>query len=142
MVSIDFGSWDMHSDYGTIEWGEMQNMLVPFAAVLDAFLRDLGAAALRVTVVTISEFGRRIHENGNRGLDHGWGNMMLLAGGGVNGGQYYGTLARARHRQEVDDDLRVTTDYRSVLGEIVRSRFPDRSLATVFPGLPYAPLGI
>ena len=53
----------------------------------------------RVTVVTISEFGRRVKENGNRGLDHGWGNMMLLAGAGVKGGKYYGTLARPRRRQ-------------------------------------------
>jgi uncharacterized protein (DUF1501 family) len=141
VVSIDYGSWDMHSDYGTTEWGDMQNMTAGLAGALDAFLRDLGPALRsRVTVVTISEFGRRVRENGNRGLDHGWGNMMLVAGGGVKGGSYYGSwpgLGTA-----ADDDLPVTTDYRDVLGEVIGARFPDRSVAGVFPGLSPSPLGI
>ena len=142
VVSIDFGSWDMHSDYGTTEWGRMQSMTAGFAGVLDAFLRDLGTLRSRVTVVTISEFGRRIDENGNRGLDHGWGNMMLVAGGGVKGGKYYGTWPGLGDVKDVDADLHVTTDYRNVLGEIVSRRFPDRSVAGVFPGLAYAPVGL
>ena len=143
VVSIDYGSWDMHSDYGTTAWGDMQSMTAGFAGVLDAFLRDLGPQLCgRVTVVTISEFGRRIKENGNRGLDHGWGNMMLVAGGGVRGGAYYGRWPGLGTGTQVDDDLQVTTDYRNVFGEIVARRFPERSLSGVFPGLSYAPLGI
>ena len=143
IVSVDYGSWDMHSDYGTDEWGEMQSMVTGFAESLDAFMRDLGPALRsRVTVVTISEFGRRVAENGNRGLDHGWGNMMLVAGGGVKGGRYYGTWPWLSSPELEDGDLAVTTDYRNVLGEIVTRRFPDRSIGTVFPGLTYRPLGI
>ena len=143
VVSIDYGSWDMHSDYGTLEWGEMQSMISGFAGALDAFLRDLGPTLRqRVTVVTISEFGRRIKENGNRGLDHGWGNMMLVAGGGVRGGRYYGTWPGLGTGTAVDDDLMVTTDYRDVLGEVIGSRFPSRSVAQVFPGLSHSPLGL
>ena len=132
VVSIDFGSWDMHNDYGTLGWGRMQSMLGAFVQVLDAFLRDLGPLRSRVTVLTISEFGRRIHENGNSGLDHGWGNMMLLAGAGVKGGKYYAGWPGLG--TGTDDDLAVTTDYRQVLGEVIRSRFPARSLPGVFPG--------
>ncbi|CAN5309919.1 DUF1501 domain-containing protein [soil metagenome] len=142
VVSIDYGSWDMHSDYGTLEWGDMQSMLGGFAAVLDAFMRDLGPLRSRVTVLTISEFGRRVKENGNRGLDHGWGNMMLVAGGGVKGGAYYGTWPGLGTGTQVDDDLQVTTDYRNILGEVISRRFPDRSVSGVFPGLSYAPLGL
>ena len=142
VVSIDYGSWDMHSDYGTTEWGEMQSMVAGFAGALDAFLRDLGDLRSKVTVVTISEFGRRVAENGNRGLDHGWGNMMLLAGGGVKGGQYYGQWPGLGMGKLIDGDLAVTTDYRNVLGEVVTRAFPDRSVASVFPGLSYAPLGV
>jgi uncharacterized protein (DUF1501 family) len=142
VVSIDYGSWDMHSDYGTTEWGDMQNMTGGFAGVLDAFMRDLGPLRSRVTVVTISEFGRRLMENGNRGLDHGWGNMMLVAGGGVKGGRYYGTWPGLGDGKQADADLEVTTDYRNVLGEVVTRRFPDRSVAAVFPGLSYAPVGL
>ncbi len=142
VVSIDFGSWDMHSDYGTTEWGEMQNMIGGFAAVLNAFMRDLGPVRQRVTVVTISEFGRRIKENGNRGLDHGWGNMMLVAGAGVKGGSYYGSWPGLGDGSQVDDDLKVTTDYRNVFGEIITRRFPGRSVSDVFPGLSYNPVGL
>ncbi len=142
VVSIDYGSWDMHNDYGTTAYGDMQNMTRGLALSLDAFLRDLGSWRGRVTVVTISEFGRRIKENGNRGLDHGWGNMMLLAGGGVRGGQYYGRWPGLGGTAGVDDDLQVTTDYRNVLAEVISRSFPGRSVAGVFPGLSYSPLGV
>ena len=139
VVSIDFGSWDMHSGYGTTAGGDMRNMVQGLAGVLDAFMRDLGDLSQRVTLVTISEFGRRIKENGNRGLDHGWGNMMLVMGAGVKGGRYYGTWPGLG--TGADDDLEVTTDYRNVFGEIVSRRFPERSLGEVFPGLSYSPVG-
>ncbi len=142
VVSIDYGSWDMHSDYGKLAYGEMQSMTTAFAGALNAFMRDLGALRSRVTVVTISEFGRRVAENGNGGLDHGWGNMMLLAGAGVKGGRYYGQWPGLGAGKLVDGDLAVTTDYRNVLGEIIRSRFPDRSVGKVFPGLTFRPLGV
>ena len=87
VVSIDFGSWDMHSDYGTAGWGQMQSMTGGFAGCSTRSCATSAPLRSRVTVVTISEFGRRIRENGNRGLDHGWGNMMLVAGGGVKGGR-------------------------------------------------------
>ena len=95
-----------------------------------------------MTLATISEFGRRVAQNGNRGLDHGWGNMMLVMGGGVRGGQYYGQWPGLANGKLVSGDLQVTTDYRNVLGEIVSTRFPDRPLNEVFPGLTYRPLGL
>ena len=143
VVSIDYGTWDMHSNYGSRTSGDMHSMTAGFAGELDAFMRDLGPdLRSRVTVVTISEFGRRIKENGNRGLDHGWGNMMLVAGGGVKGGQYFGQWPGLGDGKQIDADLQVTTDYRSVFGEIVSRRFPDRSLSTVFPDFSYAPVGL
>jgi uncharacterized protein (DUF1501 family) len=141
VVSIDYGSWDMHSNYGKDGTGEMAAMVGGFAKVLDAFMRDLGNLRSRVTVVTISEFGRRVAENGNRGLDHGWGNMMLLMGGGVKGGQYYGKWPWLGNETLIDGDLAVTTDYRDVLGEVVVKRF-GRSIDKVFPDLKYAPLDL
>ncbi len=142
VVTIDYGSWDMHSDYGTTAYGNMQRMVGGFAGAVDAFMRDLGPLRSRVTLVTISEFGRRVGENGNRGLDHGWGNMMLLMGGGVRGGGYYASWPGLDAGMLEDGDLAVTTDYRNVLGEVVASRFPSRSATAVFPGLGYRPLGL
>ena len=142
VVSVDFGSWDMHDNYGTLAAGEMQLMARSFALSVDAFLRDLGDVRSRVTLVTISEFGRRVAQNGNKGLDHGWGNMMLVMGGGVRGGRYYGQWPGLGSGNLVDGDLRVTTDYRQVLGEVVHRRFPDKDATSVFPGVAYDPLGV
>lgn len=141
VVTIDYGDWDMHTDVGTLEWGDMQSMLRGFAESLAAFLTDLGDTGDRVTVVTISEFGRRVEANSAGGADHGWGNMMLVAGGGVRGGEYYGSWPGPDNRDLEEGDLKVTTDYRNVLAEIVKSRF-NRPEASVFPGLMYRPLSV
>jgi uncharacterized protein (DUF1501 family) len=129
VITVDQGDWDMHSDLGTVEWGRMQRNADDFARSVAAFFEDLGPAADRVTLVTVSEFGRRVVENNNYGLDHGWGNVMFLFGAGVKGG-YRGTWAGLGDSH--DADLTVTTDYRSVLSEVVRTR-TTVSTATVFP---------
>ena len=121
----------MHSEYGTTAYGEMYSMVTGFALALNRVHARPGQLWSRVTVVTISEFGRRVEENGNKGLDHGWGNMMLVAGGGVRGGRYYAQWP-GWLREPPDGDLTVTTDYRNVLGEVVGKRFPDRSVTKVF----------
>jgi uncharacterized protein (DUF1501 family) len=141
VIAIDAGAWDLHTNYGTISWGSMQSGISGLAQSLAAFFEDLGPLRSRVTVVTISEFGRRVAENGSQGFDHGWGNMMLVAGAGVRGGRYYGSWPGLDTTALSDGDLKVTTDYRNVLGEIVTRRFPDRSVPNLFPGLTYSPLG-
>ena len=142
VVAIDYGGWDMHSGYGTVSSGSMETYVGGFASSLAAFLDDLGPLRSKVTVVTISEFGRRVAENGNRGFDHGWANMMLLAGAGVKVGQYYANWPGLGPAALIEGDLQVTTDYRNVLGEVITKRFPGRSISEVFPGLSYAPLGL
>lgn len=131
VIAIDHnGGWDMHTDLGTLEWGAMIRATNALATSLAAFFTDLGSLASKVTVVTISEFGRRVKENANYGLDHGHGNVMFLLGAGVQGG-YYGTLPALQNT--LDADVPVTTDYRSVLSEVVTKRL-GASSATVFPG--------
>jgi uncharacterized protein (DUF1501 family) len=105
-----------------------------------AFLGDLGDQAAKVTLVTISEFGRRTQENGDRGLDHGWGNVMFVAGAGVKGGAYYCKEWKPLEN-DLEADLHVTTDYRNVLREIVHARFPAANTSKVFPGLKPHKLG-
>ncbi len=141
VITIDAGMWDYHSNYGTLAYGNMQNNLDGFARSLAAFMTDLGPLLNRVTIVTISEFGRRVAENGSKGFDHGWGNMMLLAGAGVKGGRYYGNWPTLTASALAEGDLKVTTDYRNVLGEVLARRFPDRTLSSVFPGFSCSPVG-
>ena len=135
MITVDFGGWDMHTDLGNLEGGSMTQRLDELAKSVAAFFTDIGSLASRVTVATISEFGRRVVENGNRGLDHGYGNVMLLLGAGVRGGKVHVNEAwpGLGSAKLVDGDLNITADYRSVLAEIVRSRFPAASIPAVFP---------
>jgi uncharacterized protein (DUF1501 family) len=131
VISVDHdGGWDMHANLGTLSWGAMLGAADALATSLAAFFTDLGPLGDKVTVVTISEFGRRVRENANYGLDHGHGNVMFLLGAGVRGG-YHGTWPGLV--DSLDADLAVTTDYRSVLAELVSNRL-GRSVATVFPG--------
>ena len=85
------------------------------------------------TIVTMSEFGRRVAQNGSNGVDHGHGSAMLVLGGGIRGGRVYGRWPGLAPKQLEDGDLRVTTDYRDVLGELIRRRLGGRSLNEVFP---------
>jgi uncharacterized protein (DUF1501 family) len=142
VVTVDYGNWDMHTDLGTPAGGSMVNMVAELAQALAAFHADLGDAADRVTLVTVSEFGRRVAENGSGGVDHGYGNVMLLLGGGVRGGRFHARWPGLGRGALLDGDLAVTRDYRSVLAEVVRGRF-DADVSKVFPRFrPETPLGL
>ena len=129
----------MHSGLGTVDSGRMVRNAGELASAVAAFFTDLGSLADKVTLVALSEFGRRVAENANMGLDHGYGNVMFLAGAGVKGGAYYGTWPGLQG--DIDSDLLVTTDYRSVLAEVVASRF-GASTSTVFPGFQRERVGV
>jgi uncharacterized protein (DUF1501 family) len=139
VITVDHGDWDMHTDLGTLEWGEMKRNAADLAGSIAAFFADLGPAADRVTLVTLSEFGRRVRENDDYGTDHGHGNVMFVAGAGVRGGRYYGSWPGLANT--LDADLLVTTDYRSVLTEVVTRRF-GVSVAQVFPGFAPQAVGV
>ncbi|GAB3030091.1 hypothetical protein GCM10011376_39660 [Nocardioides flavus (ex Wang et al. 2016)] len=139
VITVDQGDWDMHTDAGTLEWGDMKRNAGDLASSVAAFFADLGPAADRVTLVTLSEFGRRVKENDDYGTDHGFGNVMFVAGAGVRGGRYYGSWPGLQ--DTLDGDLLVTTDYRSVLTEVVTKRF-GVSVAQVFPGFTPQPVGV
>lgn len=142
VITVDHSSWDMHTDLGTLDDGNMIVMIDDLAKSVAAFFADLGPLAANVTLLTISEFGRRVLENGDAGVDHGYGNAMLLLGAGVKGGSVYGTWPWLDADKLVDGDLNVTTDYRSVLSEVVRIQFPSVSLPTLFPGFSPERVGV
>jgi uncharacterized protein (DUF1501 family) len=139
VLTVDQGDWDMHSDLGTLEWGQMITNAGDLATAIAAFFEDLGDQAAKVTLVALSEFGRRVAENDNYGLDHGYGNVMFVAGAGVKGG--YHCPSWPGLGTGLDADVTVTTDYRSVLAEVVSRRF-DSSPAAVFPGFSPETVGV
>lgn len=142
IAAVDCGDWDMHAGIGRHDDpnGWLRRKLDELAKALEAFATDLGPAFGGVTVVTLSEFGRRVPENGSGGVDHGHGNAVMLLGGGVNGGTVYGRWPGLGSADLVDGDLAGTTDYRTVLAEVLERRCGLAS-NPVFPGLPTGRLG-
>ena len=134
VITLDYGGWDHHTDLGTLSQGEFRVRVGELAKAVSAFFTDLGATGDRVTLATLSEFGRSVRQNGAAGTEHGHGNAMLLLGAGVRGGRVHGKWPGLSAGKLVDGDLAVTTDYRQVLGEVIKSRFADANLSTVFPG--------
>src|SRR5437763_595118 len=130
----DIGGWDTHVNEGN-QQGQLSNLLRQLSNAIAALYLDLGARTHDVVIVTMSEFGRTVKENGNRGTDHGHANVMLLLGGGVKGGKVYGRWPGldSSHLYE-NRDLAVTTDFRAVFAEILAKRMGFADLAPVFPG--------
>jgi uncharacterized protein (DUF1501 family) len=143
-AAVDCGDWDMHDSLGTAVKGQrMYDNLYDTSLALAAFAADLGPEGLAsVTLVTVSEFGRRVQENASRGVDHGHGNAMLLLGGGVRGGKVYAQWPGLAPGALVAGDLAATTDYRSVIGEILQKRCGFGSLSEVFPSVTPSAFGL
>ena len=133
----DVGGWDTHVNETGAQphTGQLANLLRDFGDALAAFSQDMGDRMADITVVTMSEFGRTVKENGDRGTDHGHANVMFVVGGNVRGGRVYGDWPGLEREQLYEGrDLNVTTDFRAVLAELVTKQMGNRELATVFPG--------
>jgi len=147
-ATVDLGGWDTHENQLYGAGGYFATQVENLAKGLAALYTDLdgaGEASLnrRLTVVVQSEFGRRVRENGNRGTDHGHGQLMLILGGEVIGGVHGDWPGLAPEELYDGADLAVATDYRRVLSEILIRRTANPKLSTVFPGYSgYEPLGI
>jgi uncharacterized protein (DUF1501 family) len=143
IAATDCGGWDTHAGQGAAQ-GPLANRLQELGEALAAFSADLCERMADVCVVTMTEFGRTVKENGTRGTDHGHGSVMLVMGGGVKGRR---VLARWKGLREQDlhegRDLAATTDHREVLSEVLASHMGVTNLATVFPGFSARdPLGL
>ena len=143
VATLDEGDWDMHAGLGRVDGGWMRDKLVELGAALGAFATDLGPALDGVTLVTLSEFGRRVEENRSGGVDHGWGNAMIVVGGHVVPG-VHGVWPGLTADALVSGDLRATTDYRAVLADILGNRTgaDTAALRTVLPGWNGVPLEV
>lgn len=138
VATVDFGGWDHHYN---------MNSYFPAAArhlsqSLAAFWGDLASVQHRLTIVTMTEFGRRLEENTAGGTDHGAASFMFALGGGVNGGRLYGEWPGLGPSDLREGDLRVTTDARQILQEILVTRRAEDNLNSIFPTLDYRYRGI
>ena len=134
VMFLDCGGWDNHVNEGGTQ-GQLANLLRDLGQSLAAFHQDMGDRMDDIVVVTMSEFGRTAKENGNRGTDHGHANCMFVMGGDVKGGRVYGKWPGLNdHQLNEGRDLALTTDFRSVVGEILVRHLDVKDLGPVFPG--------
>jgi len=130
----DIGGWETHVNQGAAV-GQLAARLDDFARSVAALVTDLDERMADTVVLTMSEFGRAVAENGNRGTDHGHGNAMMVIGGGVRGGRVFGKWpGLAVDRRYEGRDLAVTTDFRDVFGEIVVRHLGVADPRAIFPG--------
>jgi uncharacterized protein (DUF1501 family) len=128
----EIDGWDHHGN----ENPQLSNMLRQFSFALSAFSQDMGDRMEDIVIVTMSEFGRTVAENGNSGTDHGHGSLMMVLGGPVKGGKVYGEWPGLEKEQLFEErDLAVTTDFRAVLSELIGGHLGQKDLGPVFPGI-------
>lgn len=142
VATIDMGNYDMHQNLGGATGGWMFNQLTELSTALAAFAKELGNDFNRVTLVTMSEFGRRVSQNGSGGVDHGHGNAVLVMGGGVNGGKVYGRWPGLAPSAQDNGNLAALTDYRAVMSEIMTRRCGISTTTEIFPGFKPNDLGV
>ncbi|CAN5435234.1 DUF1501 domain-containing protein [soil metagenome] len=136
VACIDVGGWDTHTGMGTVDDGDMKKQLDELASCLKAFTDDLGSDLDSTTIVTMSEFGRRVEQNASGGTDHGHGGAVLVIGGGVSGGVKgrWDGLSEANLAND-EGDVPGWNDYRDILTEVVTKRLDisQGAMASVFP---------
>ena len=130
----DIGGWDTHVNEGNSR-GQLAQRLQDFSGGISALATDLGQRMDDVVILTMSEFGRTVRENGNRGTDHGHANAMFVVGNGVRGGKIYGQWPGLKSEQLYEGrDLALTTDFRDIFGEVAKKHLGTENLQAVFPG--------
>lgn len=130
----DIGGWDTHVNQGSSR-GQLANRLQDFSGGIGALVADLGKRMDDVVILTMSEFGRTVRQNGNRGTDHGHANAMFVIGNHVGGGKVYGRWPGLKSDQLYEGrDLALTTDFRDVFGEVAGKHLGTRNVQAVFPG--------
>ncbi|MEM1280771.1 MAG: DUF1501 domain-containing protein, partial [Cyanobacteria bacterium P01_H01_bin.152] len=126
------GDWDTHVEQGWQFYDRVRGL----SQSLMGFYEDVRRYRDRVTVLVMTEFGRRLRANESEGTDHGFGTVMLALGDRVNGGRIYGQWpGLATEQLDRGTDLAITTDFRTVLSEYLAKRTPGVDPAAIFPDL-------
>lgn len=139
VATVDIGGWDTHVDQA----GQFSDKVGWLGSSVMAFWKDLGELQQDVSVVVMSEFGRRLRSNSAGGTDHGRGNVMMVLGPQSKGGRMVGRWPGLTNDVlEEGADLAVVTDYRAVLAELMTGHMKLADAAQVFPDYQASPLGL
>ncbi len=130
----DVGGWDTHVNQGGAT-GQLAGRLDDFSKSIAALVQDMGERMSDITILTMSEFGRTAHQNGNGGTDHGHATSMFVIGGDVKGKKVHGKWPGLEPEQLNEGrDLALTTDFRSVFSEVAFKHLGAAKMDAVFPG--------
>jgi uncharacterized protein (DUF1501 family) len=130
----DIGGWDTHANQGASR-GQLANRLQEFSQGIAALYRDLGDRMNNIVILTMTEFGRTIRQNGSGGTDHGHASCLFALGGPVKGGKVYGKWPGLAVEQLYEGrDLALTTDFRDVFAEVAARHLKASNLNQIFPG--------
>ena len=136
----EIGGWDTHANQGNSR-GQLANRLKDFGDGLAALYQDLYDRMNQVVIVTMTEFGRAMRQNGSGGTDHGHASCLFIAGGSVKGGRVYGRWpGLAPEQLHEGRDLALTTDFRNVFSEVLANHMRLKDVAPVFPRFSPAPM--
>jgi uncharacterized protein (DUF1501 family) len=149
VACLDLGGWDTHFFQGSTS-GLQAELIGQLAAGLGSFDADLVEHRDRVTTLVMTEFGRRIYENGSLGTDHGRGFALVALGHGIHGGKIHGKWPGLAEEAAPGSDLnligpsglKVLVDYRSVLSEVLSKVFGHQEVNKVFPNFHPEPVGL
>jgi uncharacterized protein (DUF1501 family) len=135
----EVGGWDTHANQGSSR-GQLSNRLRDFGDDIAALYRDLGDRMRNVVIITMTEFGRAIRQNGSGGTDHGHASSLFVVGGPVKGGRVYGQWPGLAPEQLYEGrDLALTTDFRTVFSEILATHMGAKDVSKIFPGFKQTP---
>ncbi|RZL46043.1 MAG: DUF1501 domain-containing protein [Pedobacter sp.] len=127
------GGWDTHFNQGT-DTGIFARNVNDLSNSIMAFWTDMGRYQDEVTVMTMTEFGRTVAQNGTGGTDHGRGSCNFILGNGVSGGKVHGSInPLAKENLEDGRDLAVTTDFRAVFSEVADKHLGIHNDKVLFP---------
>jgi uncharacterized protein (DUF1501 family) len=127
------GGWDTHYNQGT-DNGVFARNVADLSNSVAAFWTDMGSMQDDITLMTATEFGRTVKQNGSGGTDHGRGSCAFILGNDVNGGKVHGTMQPLAVENLADGrDLAVTTDFRSVFSEVADKHLLINNDAALFP---------
>ena len=127
------GGWDTHFNQGA-STGIFARNVNDLSNSIAAFWKDLDVYQDDVTVMTMTEFGRTVKQNGTGGTDHGRASCMFILGNDVNGGKVHGSMQPlAPENLEDNRDLAVTTDFRSIFSEVADAHLKIQNDTVLFP---------
>jgi uncharacterized protein (DUF1501 family) len=136
------GGWDTHFNQGTFS-GPFSRNLQDLSNSIVAFWNDIQPFQDDVTIMTMTEFGRTVKQNGTGGTDHGRASCSFIIGNTMKGGKVHGTVQPlAKENLEDGRDLAVTTDFRSVFSEVATRHLSIKNAKTLFPDWDGSPIGV